>query len=99
MTALFTIEILREEFKTRYNHRKSLRHRECIGMNQTELSKHVQGLKDHGFDNNLLWEIHKKASSYQCGSKRCNLYLPEKVSIICADPDTLLSKRTELISK
>ena len=31
--------------------------------------------------------------------KRCNLYLPEKVSIICVDPDILLNKRTELISK
>ena len=44
-------------------------------------------------------EIHKKASPYQCGSKRCDLCLSEKVSIICADSDTLLNKRTELISK
>ena len=35
----------------------------------------------------------------QCGSTRCDLCLSEKVSIICADPDTLLNKRTELISK
>ena len=56
-------------------------------------------LKDHSLDNNLSWEIHKKASPYQCGSKRCDLCLSEKVSIICADPDTLLNKRTELISK
>ena len=47
------------EFKTRYNnHTKSLRHREC--MNETELSKHVWNLKDHGLDNNLSWEICKK---------------------------------------
>ena len=31
--------------------------------------------------------------------KRCDLCLLEKVSIICADPDTLLNKRTELITK
>ena len=86
------------EFKTRYNnHSKSFRQREC--MNETELSKHVWNLKDHGLDNNLSWEIHKKASPYRCGSKRCDLCLLEKVSIICADPDTLLNKRTELISK
>ena len=54
-----------------------------------------QNLKDHGYDNNLSWEIHKKASPYQ----RCDLCLSENVSIICADPDTLLKKRTELISK
>ena len=40
------------EFKTRYsNHTKSFRHREC--MNETELSKHVWNLQDHGLDNNL----------------------------------------------
>ena len=67
-------------------------------MNETELSKHVWNLKDHGIDNNLPWEIHKKASPYQCGSKRCDLCLQEKRSIICADPDTLLNK-TEVFSK
>ena len=86
------------ELKSRYNkHTKSFRHCEC--MNETELSKNVQDLKDDGLDNNLSWEIHKKASPYQCGSKRCDLCLSEKVSIICADPDTLLNKITELISK
>ena len=40
------------EFKARYNnHTKLFIHREC--MNETELSKHVWNLKDHGFDNNL----------------------------------------------
>ena len=86
------------EFKSRYNnHTKSFRNREC--MNVTELSKHVWNLKDHGLDNNLSWEVHKKHSPNQCGSKRCDLCLSENVSIICADPDTLLNKRTELISK
>ena len=86
------------EFKTRYNnHTKSFRHREF--MNETELSKHVWNLKDHELDNNLSWEIHNKTSPYQCGSKRFDLCLSEKVSIICADPDTLLNKRTELISQ
>ena len=68
-------------------------------MNDTELPKHLWNLKDHGFDNNLTWKIHKKASPYQGGSKSCNLCLSKKVSIICADPDTLLNKGTELISK
>ena len=85
-----------EEFKSRYNnHTKSFRHREC--MNETELSNHVWNVKDH--DNNLSQEIHKKASPHQCNSKRCDLCMSEKFSIICADPDTLRNKRTELISK
>ena len=81
------------EFKTRYNnHTKSFRHREC--MKETELSKPVWKLKDHCLDNNLSSEIHKKVSPCQCVSKRCDLCL-----IIYADPDTLLNKRTELISR
>ena len=67
-------------------------------MNETELSKHAWNLKDNGFVNNLSSEIHKKVSPYQSGSKLCDLCLSEKVSIICVDPDTLLNKRTELIS-
>ena len=86
------------EFKTRYNnHTKSFRHREC--MNETELSKHVWNLKGHGLDKNLSREFHKKASQCQCGSKRCHLCLSKKASIICADRDTLLNKRIELIFK
>ena len=78
------------EFQTRYNsHAKSFRHRECV--NETELSKHVWNLKDHGLDNNLSWEIHKIASPCQCCSKRCDLCLSEIVSIIFADPDILLN--------
>ena len=44
------------ELNTQYNnHTKSFRHRECV--NETELSKRVWNLKDHGLDNNLSWEI------------------------------------------
>ena len=65
------------EFKSRYNnHTKSFKHREC--MNETELLKHMWNLKDHVLENNLSWEIHKKPSPYQCGSKRCNLCLSGK---------------------
>ena len=72
-------------------------YREC--MSETKLPKHVQNSRDHGISNNLLWEIYKKASPYQCGSKRCDLCLPEKISIICSISGTLLNKITELIFK
>lgn len=80
------------EFKTRYNnHTKLFRYCKC--MNETELSKHKWNIKDHGFNKNLLWKIHKKVPPYQCGFKHCNQSLSKKVSIISADPDTLLNKR------
>ena len=72
------------EFKSRYNnHTKSFRHREC--MNETELSKHKENLKDHGLDNNLLWEIHnphhtnvaQNVAIYVCRKKFPSLVLIE----------------------
>ena len=95
-TTLFTMELLKGSLTRYNNHTKSFRHREC--MNETKLSKHVWNLTDHALDNSRSWEIHKKASPYQCGSKHCDLCVLEKVSIIWLDPDTLLSRRTELIS-
>ena len=47
------------EFEIRQNNRtKSFKQREC--MNETELSKYMWDLKDHGFDKNLSWEITKR---------------------------------------
>ena len=39
--------------------------------------------------------MHKNASSYQCGSTFCDLYLSAKVSIICADPGTKQKNGTD----
>lgn len=47
-----------EEFKAWYSsHTKCFQHHTCMG--ETELSKCVQDLKDHGFDKNLSWTILK----------------------------------------
>ena len=56
-------------------------------------------LEDHDFDNNLSWEIYKNASHDQRGSKSFDPCLTEKVSIIYANPDTLLNKKAKLICK
>ena len=39
------------------------------------------------------------ATSYKCGTKRCDLCLTEKYVIALADQEHLLNKRTEIISK
>ena len=72
-------------------------YREC--MSETKLPKHVWDSRDHSLANNLLWEIYKKAGPYHIGSKRCDLCLSGKISIIFSISDTLLNKRTELILK
>ena len=75
-----------EEFKIRHkNHTKSFRQRKC--MNETEV---------------LITIYHGKSTKrpqHNNGLQSVALCLPEKVLIIRADPDTLLNKRTELISK
>ena len=86
------------EFKTRYNnHTKSFRHRKH--QNDTELSKCVWKLKDEGKEYVVKWTIARRAFTYKCGTRRCDLCLSEKVCIIRAEPHGLLNKRTELISK
>ena len=73
------------EFKTRYNnHTNSFRHRKNI--NETELSKYIWQLNDKNIDFNLKWEIDAFTFPYKCGTRRCDLCLNEKLSIIRADP-------------
>ena len=86
------------EFKTRYNnHKYSFRDRKNI--NERELSKYIWQLNDKNIDFNLKWEIGAFTSPYKCGTRRCDLCLTEKLSIIRAHPLIILNKRTELISK
>ena len=86
------------DFKMRYNnHTKSFRHRKY--ENDTELSKCLWKLKDEDTEFNLSWSIATHASPYKCGTRRCDLCLAEKATIIRAEPKGLLNKRTELISK
>lgn len=86
------------EFKTRYNnHTKSFRLRKY--ENDTELSKLLWTLKDQGTKYVLHWSIAAQASPYKCGTRRCDLCLSEKTCIIRSEPNGLLNKRTELISK
>ena len=73
-------------FKERFrNHIKSFNHKEY--SNETELS-----------DYTIKWSIIKKSISYTGGSKRCNLCLEEKLSILKEKSKYLLNKRSEIVS-
>ena len=67
--------------------------------NKTELSKHIWKLQDKGINFNVKWSVAAYASTYRCGSRRCDLCLTEKYVIARANHKNLLNKRTELISK
>ena len=86
------------EFKSRYNnHTNSLRHRHH--EQDTELSKQIWKLQNKGINFKVKWSVAAYASTYRCGSRRCDLCLTEKYVIARANHKNLLNKRTELISK
>ena len=85
-------------FKLQYNnHNQSFK--DSRKINSIKLSKAVWKLKQLGLSPEIRWKIVQHATPYQCGSKTCNLCLSEKLQIFQADPNKLLNKRLELVSK
>ena len=86
------------DFKSRfYNHSHTFRQRNKI--NSTELSKAVWHARDKGDQPQIAWSIVKRAPSYACGGRNCDLCLTEKLTILQADQRTTLNKRSELTGK
>ena len=83
------------KFKTRFNtHTSSFRY-----STDTELSKYIWKLSKEKIQYEIKWNIAAYASTYKCGSRRCDLCLTEKLKIMREDPELLLDKRSELVSK
>ena len=77
-----------KNFKVCYNnHTASFRNKNK--EKSTELSKYTWELKDNNIQHNLRWRIASKAYPYICRSRKCDLCLTEKLTIIKADPETL----------
>ena len=84
-------------FKQRYNgHTYDFRHES--ERSSTTLAGYIWDLKDEGVEFDIKWEVHAKAAPYQCGSRRCDLCLAEKVAIASGDPVKMLNSRSELVS-
>ena len=64
-----------------------------------DLSKHIWKLQEKGINFTVKCSITAYASTYRCGSRKCDVYLMEKYVKARATQKNLLSKRTELISK
>jgi hypothetical protein len=91
------VGLTENDFKQRFgNHQQSFRHDRY--RTQTELSKHIWGLKDRGADFEISWKILRHAKPYSNVAKRCSLCIMEKFLIICKPAMASLNKRTELIS-
>ena len=84
------------DFKFRYNnHTKSFRNR--YYEHATEVSKYIWKLKDLEKTFSLKWSIAAYASSYRCGTRRCDLCITEKYIIARADQKSFLKNRTKFI--
>ena len=97
-TTKFYYGLSEPEFKTRYhNHTASFRnkHKE----KETLLSKYIWQLKEAEKPYDISWSIVARASPYRCGTRHCDWCLTEKLVIAQADPETMLNKKSELISK
>ena len=92
------ISLAEGTFKKRFTqHKQSFRNQKYA--NSTELSKYIWELKDKNKDYNIQWTIITSAKAYNNISKRCDLCLTEKLHIMKGNKDSLLNKRSEMISK
>ena len=84
-------------FKERFrNHKSSFNlHRK---MTDTELSKHVWGLRNTNTDFNITWKIVTKRTPYTNINRRCNLCLEEKFLIYFKPRQASLNKKDEIVS-
>ena len=96
---IYSVDLLcYSEFKTRYrNHAKSFTNKKY--STETELSKHVWKLKAAKKPFSIIWSLLKNVPAYKAGSRRCNLCLEEKLTIMKNKNNSLLNKRSELFTK
>ena len=93
------IGLCETSFKKRYtNHKKSFNHERY--KNSTTLSTEFWRLKNANLNPVITWRIVRTGPSYRLESKKCQLCLAEKFEIAnYSEPDKLLNKRSEIISK
>ena len=65
----------------------------------TTLSEYVWKLKDQNIPFKITWSIKSKAYAFSSRSKRCDLCISEKLTILLTNPRQNLNQRTELLSK
>ena len=83
------------EFKKRwYRHKESITKEKY--KDDTELSKYIWNLKENNKKYNLQWEIMKRVTKAQNGSKACRLCLTEALEIT-RNKDNPLNKRSEIM--
>ena len=90
--------LAKKKFKERYNNHTATFRNKSKEKN-TELSKYIWELKNCNLNYDLKWSIACKAHPYTGGTRKCDLCLTEKLTIMKADPESLLNTRDEFVSK
>ena len=94
----FYIGCSETEFKTRFNnHKQSFKSPNMA--NCTELSKYIWSLKEKNKQYSVVWNIAANAKPYNCGTRKCDLCLTEKLLILESDPGKILNTRAEILAK
>ena len=84
-------------FKKRWgNHKSSFAN--PLRKSETCLSKYIWSLKEQEIPFEIKWTLHKQSFPYQCGSRKCDICLSEKLEILDGDPRVLLNKRSEIMN-
>ena len=92
------IGVTADDFKTRYrNHTKSFINKKY--STETELSKHIWKLKAAKKPLTITSLLVKNAPAYKARSRKCNLRLEERLTIMKNKVNSLLNNRTELFTK
>ena len=90
--------LAKKKFKERYNNHTATFRNKSKEKN-TELSKYIWELKNCNLNYDLKWSIACKAHPYTGGTRKYDLCSTGKLSIMKADPESLLSTRDEFVSK
>ena len=85
-------------FKKRFaNHKSSFSN--PVKRSETCLSKYIWKLKDQNIPYEIKWSLYKQSFPYQCGTRKCDICLSEKLAILKGDPKVLINKRSEIMNK
>ena len=90
--------LAKKKFKERYNNHTATFRNKSKEKN-TELSKYIWELKNCNLNYDLKWSIACKAHPYTGGTRKCDLCSTGKLSIMKADPESLLNTRFQFVSK
>ena len=86
-------------FKQRFNGHNATIKKRPTKERVTTLSDHIWKLKDSNTPFSITWSIKSKAYAFSSGSKKCDLCITEKLTILSADPRYSLNQRSELLAK